>query len=142
MRKEVDTGRQAYVVYPVIEEKEAQAMKAAEKMYRQLSEIVFPGVVSGCCTAGWQRMKRKRDAGRSSRVRSRSWFRQRSSRWAWTFRMPRSWSSNRRSDLGWRSFTSFAGRVGRGGEQSYCMLVTGKLNEAARERIRTLVEST
>ena len=33
------------------------------------------------------------------------------------------------------------GRVGRGAEQSYCILVTGKLNPAARERIRTLVES-
>ncbi len=33
------------------------------------------------------------------------------------------------------------GRVGRGAEQSYCILVTGKLNETGRERIRTLVES-
>src|SRR6202034_117397 len=33
------------------------------------------------------------------------------------------------------------GRVGRGGEQSYCVLVTGKLNDVGRERIRTLVES-
>lgn len=33
------------------------------------------------------------------------------------------------------------GRVGRGPHQSYCVLVTGKLNEIARERIRTLVES-
>ena len=34
------------------------------------------------------------------------------------------------------------GRVGRGGEQSYCILVTGKLNDTGRERIRTLVESS
>src|SRR5438874_2346986 len=33
------------------------------------------------------------------------------------------------------------GRVGRGAEQSYCILVTGKLNDAGRERIRTLVDS-
>ncbi len=33
------------------------------------------------------------------------------------------------------------GRVGRGAEQSYCILVTDKLNPASRERIRTLVES-
>ncbi|MDP9171395.1 MAG: ATP-dependent DNA helicase RecG, partial [Acidobacteriota bacterium] len=33
------------------------------------------------------------------------------------------------------------GRVGRGAEQSYCILVTGKMSELARERIRTLVES-
>ena len=34
------------------------------------------------------------------------------------------------------------GRVGRGGEQSYCILATDRLNDAARERIRTLVESS
>lgn len=33
------------------------------------------------------------------------------------------------------------GRVGRGAEQSYCMLVTEKLNDAAKERIRALVDS-
>jgi len=34
------------------------------------------------------------------------------------------------------------GRVGRGSQQSHCILVTGKLNEAARERIRTMVDSS
>ena len=33
------------------------------------------------------------------------------------------------------------GRVGRGAEQSYCILVTGKMGDTGRERIRTLVES-
>ncbi len=33
------------------------------------------------------------------------------------------------------------GRVGRGAEQSYCILVTSKMNDVARERIRTLTES-
>jgi ATP-dependent DNA helicase RecG len=34
------------------------------------------------------------------------------------------------------------GRVGRGPEQSYCILVTGKLTDAARERVRTMLETT
>jgi ATP-dependent DNA helicase RecG len=33
------------------------------------------------------------------------------------------------------------GRVGRGPHQSCCVLVTGKLNDAARERIRTMVDT-
>ncbi len=37
IRREVDAGRQAYVVYPVIEESETQAMKAAQQMYEHLS---------------------------------------------------------------------------------------------------------
>jgi len=34
------------------------------------------------------------------------------------------------------------GRVGRGADQSYCILVTGRLGDAARERIRTMVDSS
>jgi ATP-dependent DNA helicase RecG len=33
VKKQVDEGRQAYVVYPVIEESETQAMKAAQQGY-------------------------------------------------------------------------------------------------------------
>jgi ATP-dependent DNA helicase RecG len=33
------------------------------------------------------------------------------------------------------------GRVGRGADQSYCLLITEKLNDAAKERIRTMVDS-
>ena len=36
--KQQMTGRQAYVVYPVIEESETQAMKAAQKMHEHLSQ--------------------------------------------------------------------------------------------------------
>jgi len=43
LRKQIDLGRQAYVVYPVIEESETQAMKAAQKMH----EHPVGGSVSG-----------------------------------------------------------------------------------------------
>jgi len=33
------------------------------------------------------------------------------------------------------------GRVGRGAAQSYCLLVTTKLNDTGRERIRTMTDS-
>ena len=45
IKREIDSGRQAYVVYPVIEESETQAMKAAQQMYEQLSRDVFPDVL-------------------------------------------------------------------------------------------------
>src|SRR5437016_5020844 len=47
VKQQVDSGRQAYVVYPVIEESETQAMQAAEKMYEHLSQEVYPGVGIG-----------------------------------------------------------------------------------------------
>jgi ATP-dependent DNA helicase RecG len=42
VRKQVTAGRQAYVVYPVIEENEDNELKAAMKMYGELSKKIFP----------------------------------------------------------------------------------------------------
>ncbi len=42
LAREVAAGRQGFVVYPVIEEKEERALKAATVMARELSEEVFP----------------------------------------------------------------------------------------------------
>src|SRR6266849_6172394 len=41
VRKQVTVGHQAYVVYPVIEENEESELKAAIKMYRELSGRIF-----------------------------------------------------------------------------------------------------
>lgn len=42
VRKQVKAGHQVYVVYPVIEENEETELKAALKMYKELSNKVFP----------------------------------------------------------------------------------------------------
>jgi ATP-dependent DNA helicase RecG len=42
VRKQVAGGHQVYVVYPVIEETEENELKAAMKMYKELSQQVFP----------------------------------------------------------------------------------------------------
>src|SRR6202521_556373 len=42
VRKQIAGGHQAYVVYPVIEEKEESELKAAMKMYKELSKRIFP----------------------------------------------------------------------------------------------------
>ena len=47
LKRQIDEGRQAYVVYPVIEESETLAVKAATKMYEHLSTEVFPDVPVG-----------------------------------------------------------------------------------------------
>jgi ATP-dependent DNA helicase RecG len=47
VRKQVATGHQAYVVYPVIEENEENEIKAAIKMYRELSNRIFPDLKVG-----------------------------------------------------------------------------------------------
>ena len=47
VRKQVAAGHQAYVVYPVIEENEENALKAANKMYKELGKKVFPDLRVG-----------------------------------------------------------------------------------------------
>ena len=47
VRKQVAAGHQAYVVYPVIEENEERELKAAIKMYKELSQRVFPDLRVG-----------------------------------------------------------------------------------------------
>src|SRR5438309_5043313 len=42
VRKQIAVGHQAYVVYPVIEGKEESELKAAMKMYKELSKRIFP----------------------------------------------------------------------------------------------------
>ncbi len=42
VRKQVASGHQTYVVYPVIEENEERELKAAMKMYKELSQKIFP----------------------------------------------------------------------------------------------------
>jgi ATP-dependent DNA helicase RecG len=42
LRKQAGAGHQAYVVYPVIEENEETELKAAMKMYGELSKKIFP----------------------------------------------------------------------------------------------------
>ena len=47
VRKQIAAGHQAYVVYPVIEENEERELKAAQQMFRQLREKIFPNLHVG-----------------------------------------------------------------------------------------------
>lgn len=47
VRKQVQVGRQAYVVYPVIEENEESELKAALKMYKEMTSRIFPDLRIG-----------------------------------------------------------------------------------------------
>jgi ATP-dependent DNA helicase RecG len=47
VRKQIAAGHQAYVVYPVIEESEERELKAAQQMFRQLRDRIFPSLHVG-----------------------------------------------------------------------------------------------
>jgi ATP-dependent DNA helicase RecG len=142
LKQQIALGRQAYVVYPVIEESETQAMKAAEKMYQHLSQVVFPdiqiGLLHGRMAPG------DKEAAMEKFQRGETKILVSTTVIEVGVDVPNATVMviEQAERFGLAQMHQLRGRVGRGGEQSYCILVTGKLNDVARERIRTLVESS
>jgi ATP-dependent DNA helicase RecG len=149
IKREIDAGRQAYVVYPVIEESETQAlaggerssMKAAQQMYEHLSREVFPDVAVGLLHGrlGSGEKEAAMESFKSGRTRILV---------STTVIEVGVDVSNatmmvveQAERFGLSQLHQLRGRVGRGAEQSYCLLVTEKVNDTAKERIRTLVDS-
>lgn len=141
LKKQIALGRQAYVVYPVIEESETLAMKAAQKMHQQLSELVFPdlevGLLHGRMSAADKEAAMERfQQGKTKILVSTTVIEV-------GVDVPNAsvMVIEQAERFGLAQMHQLRGRVGRGAEQSYCILVTAKMSELARERIRTLVES-
>jgi ATP-dependent DNA helicase RecG len=142
LKQQIEEGRQAYVVYPVIEESETQAMKAAQQMYEHLSREVFPtltvGLMHGRLAADdKESVMREFKEGRIQILVSTTVIEV-------GVDVPNAsvMVIEQAERFGLSQLHQLRGRVGRGAAQSYCILVTEKMNDAARHRIRTLVEST
>lgn len=141
VRAQIAEGRQAYVVCPVIEESETQTMKAAEKEYEHLRTEVFPELEVGLLHG---RMKPDEKEAVMARFQ------------AGEIRILVSTTVievgvdvpnatvmviEQAERFGLAQLHQLRGRVGRGAHESYCVLITGKLGDQGRERIRTMTES-
>lgn len=139
LKQQIAKGRQAYVVYPVIEESEA--MKAAQKMHQHLSERVFPDLQVGLLHG---KLKTDEKENVMDRFRCGEVHILVSTTVIEVgVDVPNATVMviEQAERFGLAQLHQLRGRVGRGAEQSYCILVTGKLGDTARERIRTMVES-
>ena len=142
LRQEVDKGRQAYVVYPVIEESETQALKAAEKMHAHLSKTVFPDIAVGLLHG---RLKSDdKEAVMNSFKEGQLGILVSTTVIEVGVDVPNATVMviEQAERFGLAQLHQLRGRVGRGAGQSYCVLVTEKLTDMGRERIQTLVKST
>ncbi|HEY7209027.1 MAG TPA: ATP-dependent DNA helicase RecG, partial [Bryobacteraceae bacterium] len=142
LAQQVQAGRQAYVVYPLVEETEtSEERKAAEKMYVRLAKTVFPdlrvGLLHGKLTNEEKELAmRKFQSGETHILVATTVVEV-------GVDVPNATVMliEDAERFGLAQLHQLRGRVGRGAHQSYCILVTGKLNDVARERILTLVES-
>ncbi len=140
--QEVKTGRQAYVVYPVVEENDTSAVKAAEKMFEHLSREVFPNLRVGLLHG--KMPPDEKDAAMRDFLSGDTKILVSTTVIEVGVDVPNASVIviEQAERFGLAQIHQLRGRVGRGTHQSYCILVTGKLSDVARERIRTLVEST
>jgi ATP-dependent DNA helicase RecG len=140
--QEIQAGRQAYVVYPVVEESETLAVKAAEKMYQHLSTKVFPGASVGLLHG--RLPAQDKDSAMQDFKDGKTKILVATTVIEVGVDVPNAsvMVIEQAERFGLAQIHQLRGRVGRGGHQSYCILVTGKLNDIARERIRTLVDSS
>jgi len=140
MKQQIVRGRQAYVVYPVIEESEA--MKAAQQMYQHLSEKVFPDVRVGLLHGKLKASDKEMVMDQFRRGEVKILVSTTVIEVGVDVPNATVMVIEQAERFGLAQLHQLRGRVGRGGEQSYCILVTGKLGDSARERIRTMVDSS
>ncbi len=141
IRKQVEKGRQVYVVCPLIEESETKAVKAASKLYEHLAETVFADLEVALLHGRLKSPEKESvmEDFKNGRVQILV---------ATTVvevgvDVPNATVMliEHAETFGLAQLHQLRGRVGRGGEQSYCILRTGEMNEIAAERIRTMVET-
>jgi ATP-dependent DNA helicase RecG len=142
LKKQIALGRQAYVVYPVIEESEALAMKAAQKMHQHLSQLVFPDLEVGLLHGRMPAADKEAAMERFQRGQTKILVSTTVIEVGVDVPNASVMVIEQAERFGLAQLHQRRGRVGRGAAQSYCVLVTEKLNDTARERIRTLVDST
>jgi ATP-dependent DNA helicase RecG len=142
LRKQIDQGRQAYVVYPAIEESETRGIKAAQAMHEHLSRVVFPDLRVGLLHGKLSAEEKEAAMDQFARGETQILVATTVIEVGVDVANATVMVIEEAERFGLAQLHQLRGRVGRGAEQSYCILVTGRLNQIAAERIRTLVEST
>jgi ATP-dependent DNA helicase RecG len=142
VKRQIDEGRQAYVVYPVIEESETQAMKAAQQSYEHLAREVFPDIAVGLMHGRLGADEKETAMQRFKEGHTKILVSTTVIEVGVDVPNASVMVVEQAERFGLAQLHQLRGRVGRGAAQSYCILATEKVNDAARERIRTLVDST
>jgi len=141
--REITLGRQAYVVYPIIEESMKVDLKAATKMYEELRDVVFPdlrvGLLHGRMKAAEKEsVMREFVSGALNILVSTTVI---------EVGVDVSNASlmviEHAERFGLSQLHQLRGRVGRGADQSFCVLLTGdKKTAVAKERLGIMEETT
>ncbi len=142
LRREVAAGRQAYVVYPVIDESKAE-LKAAVAEYENLSKNVFPnlriGLLHGRLKSTEKEEVMERFRGNEIQMLVSTTVIEVGVDVANATLMVIEHAER----FGLAQLHQLRGRIGRGSQKSHCILIgPGRLAEEAKERLETMVRTS
>jgi ATP-dependent DNA helicase RecG len=142
VRREIATGRQAYIIYPVVEESK-QELKAATAEYERLSKNIFPKLKLGLLHGRLRSEEKEQvmEQFRSGQIQILV---------ATTVvevgvdvRNATVMVIEHADRFGLAQLHQLRGRIGRGAHKSHCILVAPKnVTEEARARLETLVSTS
>ena len=143
IRREIAVGRQVYIVYPLIEESEKVDLKAATKMYEELRDKAFPDLNVGLLhgkmkSAEKDEIMRRFVAGDLNILVSTTVIEV-------GVDVPNAslMIIEHAERFGLSQLHQLRGRVGRGAEQSFCVLLTDdKQTAVAKERLGIMEETS
>jgi ATP-dependent DNA helicase RecG len=141
--REIELGRQVYIVYPLVEESEKMDLKAATAMFEELRDKIFPqyriGLLHGKMKSGEkEQIMQQFVAGDVQILVSTTVIEV-------GVDVPNAslMIIEHAERFGLSQLHQLRGRVGRGAEQSYCVLLTNdKKTAIARERLGIMEETT
>lgn len=143
MREQIAEGRQVYVVYPLIEESETLDLKNLDEGYEALRREFPPpdyqiSVVHGRMKAAAKDFEMQRFVKRETQIMVATTVIEVG------VNVPNAsvMVIENTERFGLSQLHQLRGRVGRGADQSYCILLSGfKLSNESRERIQTMVRT-
>ncbi len=141
MRGRIAEGRQAYVVYPLVEESEVSDLRAATDMAERLQQDVFPGLRIGLLHGrlGFQekeRVMREFKGGAVHILVSTTVIEV-------GIDVPNAsvMLIEHAERFGLSQLHQLRGRVGRGAWKSYCILMSDATSEEAKQRLAAMTET-
>ena len=141
IRREIAQGRQAYIIFPLVEESEKLDLKAATEEHQRLSEVIFPefkiALLHGRMSSA------DKDAALNSFRDNECQIIVSTTVIEVGVDVPNATVMviEHAERFGLSQLHQLRGRVGRGSSKSYCFLMSSTKNIEARQRLAVLEES-
>jgi ATP-dependent DNA helicase RecG len=143
IRKQIDKGTQVYIVFPLIEESETLDLKNLTEGYDSIKRI-FPGPEYKIGMVHGKMKQKEKDMAMESFLKKETQILVATTVIEVGVDIPNAsvMVIENAERFGLSQLHQLRGRVGRGSDQSYCILVSGfKLTTEAKKRLETMVET-